>query len=266
MVGEIPSELTLNVNGRGYSLLREIFSARQHQLNLKVLSLNFNTVPSDSNKAFVLTKTMKEFLQRQMGTEITLNYIIPDTLFYNFSTIIRKKAPVEPNINIEFNKQYMLGSSLIVQPDSIIVSGPKVLIDTISKVQTEFKNFNKTDKSFSTELMLIPISGVYFVRKKVTLTVPVEKFTESFVMVPVRVLNIPDSMTMKTFPSAIKVNFIVSLRNYNKINAHQFRVIVDYKGINLSINNKLKVTLERQPVFVKSVSYHPKDVDYIIEK
>jgi hypothetical protein len=232
MVGEIPSELTLNVSGRGYSLLREIFSARQHQLNLKVLSLNFNAVPTDSNKAFVLTKTMKEFLQRQMGSEITLNYITPDTLFYNFSTIIRKKALVEPNVNIEFNKQYMLGSSLIVQPDSIIISGPKVIIDTISKVQTEFKTFSKTDKSFSTELMLIPISGVYFVRKKVTLTVPVEKFTESFVMVPVRVLNIPDSMTMKTFPSAIKVNFIVSLRNYNKVNTHQFRAIVDYKSIN----------------------------------
>jgi hypothetical protein len=85
-------------------------------------------------------------------------------------------------------------------------------------------------------------------------------------MVPVKVLNIPDSMTMKTFPSAIKVNFIVSLRNYNKVNAYQFRAFVDYKGIYSSINNKLKVTLERQPIFVKSVTFHPKNVDYIIEK
>lgn len=266
MVGEIPSELTLNVSGQGYSLLREIFSARQHQLVLKVLSLNFSTIPTDSNKSFVLTKTMKEFLQRQMGPEISLNYITPDTLLYNFSTIIRKKVPVEPNIDIEFNRQYMLGSKFIVQPDSIIVSGPKVLIDTISKVQTEYRNFDKTDKSFSTELKLIPYSGVYFVRKKVILTVPVEKYTESFVMVPIKVLNIPDSMTMKTFPSSIKVSFIISLRNYNKVNVRQFRAIVDYKEIYLSINNKLKVSLERQPVFVKSISFHPKNVDYIIEK
>jgi hypothetical protein len=231
-----------------------------------VLSLNFSTIPTDSDKAFVLTKTIKEFLQRQMGPEITLNYITPDTLLYNFSSIIRKKVPVEPNINIEFNQQFMLGSQVIVQPDSIIVSGPKVLIDTILKVQTEYKNFNKTDKSFSTELKLIPQAGVYFVRKKVILTVPVEKYTESYIMVPIKVLNIPDSMTMKTFPSAIKINYIVALRNYNKVNARQFRAIVDYKGIYSSINNKLKVLLERQPVFVKSVTYHPKNVDYIIEK
>ena len=209
---------------------------------------------------------MKDIIQRQLGTEITLNYITPDTIFYEFSSVERKKVPVEPNIDIDYASQYMLGSGLTSQPDSIIISGPHSLTDTIKKVQTIYKKFSKVDKSFTVDLKLIPITGVYFVKKQVTLFIPVEKFTESFVMVPVIVINLPDSMEMKTFPASVKINYIVALRNYNKVRPRQFRAIVDYRNIYSSINNKLKVTLERQPAIVKSVSFRPKNVDYIIEK
>jgi YbbR domain-containing protein len=266
MVGEIPSEITLNIGGRGYSLLWNKLTVAQHPLTLRVMSLSFYDIPSDSNHYFILTKNLKETLQRQLGSELVLNYISPDTIFYNFSTIIRKKVPVEPNVDIEFEKQFMLGSSIISQPDSIIISGPHSLIDTINKVQTLYKKFEKVDKSFSIELKLKPIDGAYFVRKKVTLTFPVDKFTESSVFVPIKVINQPDSMRMKTFPSGVRVSFIVSLENFNKATTQQFRVIVDYNGIYSSINNKLKVILERQPAYIRSVSYRPRYVDYIIEK
>jgi hypothetical protein len=266
MVGDVPKELNLNVSGRGYTLLRDVFTASQHPIILRAMSLSYDSINSDSNNFSVQTRSLKEIIQRQLGTEITLNYITPDTIFYEFSPIERKKVPVEPNLDIEYASQYMLGSGVTSKPDSIIVSGPHSLTDTIKKVQTVYKKFSKVDKSFSVDFNLIPITGVYFVKKQVAIFVPVEKFTESFIMVPVIVINLPDSMEMKTFPASIKINYIVSLRNYNKVRPQQFRAIVDYRNINSSINNKLKVTLERQPAFVKSVSFRPKTVDYIIEK
>jgi hypothetical protein len=230
------------------------------------MALNYISYSSDSNRYYVLTRTLKDIIQRQIGSEIVLNYITPDTMFYEFSLVERKKVPIEPNIDIEYASQFMLGSGVISKPDSIIISGPHSLTDTIKKVQTFYRKFTKVDKSFSVDLKLIPITNVYFVRKQVTLIIPVEKYTESFVMVPIQVINLPDSMEMKTFPASVKINYIVALRSYNKVRPRQFRAVVDYRTTNSSINNKLKVTLERQPAFVKSVTYRPRNVDYIIEK
>lgn len=266
MIGDIPMELNLNVSGQGYTLLRNIITTRQHPIILKVTSLYFAEVPNDTNRFYILTRNLKDNIQRQLGTEITLNYTLPDTIYYTFSPIERKKVPVEPNINIEFASQYMLGRSIISKPDSIIISGPRTLTDTIIKVQTQYRKFTKVDKSFSVDLKLKPIDDVYFVRNNVTLTVPVEKYTESFVMVPIKVINLPDSVEMKTFPASVKISYIVALQNYNKVRPGLFRVIVDYKSIYSSFNNKLKVSLERQPAFIRLVNFRPKNVDYIIEK
>ncbi len=266
MVDDLPTELNLNVSGRGYTLLRNVFTASQHPIILREIALNYNSYSPDSNKSYVLTRSLKEIIQLQLGSELVLNYIAPDTIFYEFSIVERKKVPVEPNIDLDFASQCMLGSDIISKPDSIIISGPRSLTDTIKKVQTIYKRFTKVDKSFSIDLELIPIKGVFFVGKQVTLNISVDKYTESFVMIPIKVINLPDSMEMKTFPASVRINYIVALRNYNKVRPRQFRAIVDYRTIYNSINNKLKVTLERQPAFAKSVSFKPKNVDYIIEK
>jgi len=268
MVNDKPQELSLNLSGRGYTLLRNVFTATQHPIILKEITLNYNRYNSDTNQLYVLTRSLKDIIQRQLGTEVALNYISPDTIFYEFSPVERKKVPVEPNVDLAFSSQFMLGSGITSRPESILISGPHILTDTINKVQTIYKKFTKIDKSFSVDLKLIPPvnNDIHYDKSQVTINIPVDKYTESFVMVPIKVINIPDSMEMKTFPASVKINFIVALQNYNLVRPRQFRAIVDYRTITTSINNKLKVTLERQPAFVKSVTYRPKNVDFIIEK
>lgn len=266
MVDDIPENISLNVSGHGYVLLRSIITSSRHPVIFRIITLNFNNIPKDTNHYYLLTRNLKENIQRQLGSELVLNYLSPDTLYYTFSPIVRKKVHVVPDIDIEFEKQYMQGGSIVSIPDSIIITGPKSIVDTIEKIKTVYKNFDHTDKTFSEELKLEPVEGVSLIKKSVIISVPVEKFTESSINIPIKVLNIPDSLEMKLFPTFIKINYIVALRNYNKVSSWNFRATVDYKMVHASINNKLKVTLERQPAIVHSVSFRPKYVDYIIVK
>ncbi len=266
MVGNIPEEITVNVSGQGYALLRGILTSSQHPIIFRMITLDLNNVPGDSGKLYLLTNNLKDNIQRQINTEFTLNYISPDTLFYAFSPIVRKKVSIEPDIDIEFEKQFMQGGSIVAMPDSIVITGPESTLDTIDHVYTEYKKYTRTNRTFSEELKLLPIDNVSFTKKIVVISVPVEKFTESSINVPIKIINIPDSMEMKLFPTFIKVNYIVALDNYNKVSVWNFRATVDYNMAHSSINNKLKVTLERQPAIIRSVSFRPKNVDYIIVK
>ena len=266
MVGTVPSELNIVVNGQGYALLRSIFTSNQHPVILKVMALPLIEISKDSGTYFVLTKQIKEAIQVQLGNEIVISYINPDTLYYNFSPIIHKKVPVEPNIELAFEQQFMQAGNVYTKPDSVVIAGPRAVLDTIRQIKTEFKNFSQLDKSFSADIKLQPVEKVYLIQNTVKVIVPVDKYTEAQLNVPIKAINIPDSFRIKTFPANVTVSFDVTVHNYKRLSSGLFRAVVDYKSLNKSINNKLKVNLERQPAFVKNVSFRPKSIDFIIEK
>ena len=266
MVGAIPYELNIVVNGQGYALLRSIFTSNQHPVVFKVMALPLIEISKDSGKYYILTKQLKEAIQLQMGNEIVVNYVNPDTLFYTFSPIVHKKVPVEPNIDLGFEQQYIQSGNVYTKPDCVVIAGPKAVIDTIKQVKTEFKSFTQLNSSFSADIKLQSIEKVYLTKGSVTIIVPVDKYTEAQVNVPIKAINIPDSFQIKTFPGSITVSFDVTLHNYKRVSSKLFRAVVDYSSLNKSINNKLKVNLERQPAFLKNVTYKPKSVDFIIEK
>jgi len=59
---------------------------------------------------------------------------------------------------------------------------------------------------------------------------------------------------------------MVSLSNYDRLSSHQFRAVVDFEGIEQNLSNRLKVSIDKSPDFVRSVKFHPVNVEFIIEK
>jgi hypothetical protein len=265
MVGNIPTTLSLNVSGQGYELLKRIISVKRKPIVLQVLALNLNPVKDSSDKYFVLTHYLKENIQRQLGSELTLQYIMPDTLWYTFSAVVKKKVKVVPLLEIKFIKQYMLEGDYIIQPDSIIVKGPKLIIDTLSAVYTEKETFVGVFRSFSRQFELQPINGISFETNKVWVTIPVDKFTQASIKVPIKTVNVPDSLNLILFPSFITIDYLVSLKNYDKINRSQFLVSANYEDCFTDIS-KINVSIEEYPYIIKLINYYPKSVEFIIEK
>jgi YbbR domain-containing protein len=266
MVGDIPQSLSLNVSGHGYALLRNILTANSHPIIFRVVALKFTEAPNDSGKFYLITRILKENIQRQIGSELIVNYITPDSLQYSFSPVVSKKVPVQADMDIEFTKQYMQEGNIIYQPDSILLTGPQSVLDTIKKIISKKEKVSEVNKSFSRNLRFEKFENVDYKTDKVIATVPVEKFTESTIRIPIRAINVPDSFILKTFPSHISVIYLVSLRNYNKVSSGQFTAIVDYNSAKTSINNKLKIKIDRYPAMIKLVSFNPKNVEYLIEK
>jgi hypothetical protein len=95
--------------------------------------------------------------------------------------------------------------------------------------------------------------------------VPVEKFTEKTLTIPIKALNLPGDLLLRTFPGFITVSTMVSVSDYNKVTPDLFRAVVDYNDV-LSGSGKLKVNLVQSPAFIVNTKYLPKSVEFIIEK
>ncbi len=267
LVNNPPDQLIITVNGYGYTLLRYKLGARELPLVFNVNSFALNRVDTgQGDYFFILSDFAKGRLESQLPGEFEILDIQPDSLVFHLTDISRKMVPVRSLVEIELEKQFMLRGKPKIEPDSIQVGGPQNIIDTLNAVYTEEIKIRSLDKSTSLTVELKPVPKVQFGVPGVNLSLQVEKYTESGFKVPLETINVPDSLVMKTFPSAVDVSFYVGLDNYESVQPGLFHAYVDYKNIEDLTENRIPVVLDRVPEAVSNVKYGPREVEFIIEK
>ncbi|UCG27222.1 MAG: hypothetical protein JSV24_09625 [Bacteroidales bacterium] len=267
LVREMPSRFDLLIEAPGFTLLKYTLSNRLVPLVFDLNAYSPRILSNaSSEKYFILTSSARERIGRQLRSDVRILAILPDSLIMEFGDIVSKTVPVIPDLNIEFSKQYMLSGEIMTTPDSIIVSGPDVIIDTLRQVYTKHLDINQMNQTETRDVSIESIKNVTFSHKKVDVTIPIEQFTEAVLEVPIEKLHVPDSLVLKTFPGTITLACMVSLSNYDKLSPHLFRAVVDYEGIENNLSNKLKVSITKAPDYIRSVRFHPVNVEFIIEK
>jgi hypothetical protein len=266
LVNEIPERLDLTVNAGGYTLLRYHWRSRIAPIIFDVNSFSLNTMGNDPSTLYILTTYAKDRIARQLSPEIEILDINPDSLIFQFASRIGKKVPVQVRLDMEFEKQYMQTGPFRIEPDSVLISGPETILDTIHKVATASSAVLNVNESFEQELELERLSKVDMDPSEVWVRIPVEQFTEASIRIPVEVINLPDSLVLRTFPAQISVNFQVGLSAHETLNEHFFRAVVDYAEADNMLGKKLQVKLDRMPEYIQSVNFTPKTVEYILEK
>lgn len=265
LVGDLPSNLELTVNAHGYTLLKHYFSRRVLPLVFNVSSFSLNRIPDTETKNYyILTSVAASRIAGQLGADIEILDIRPDTLFFNFTEMVSRNLPVKPVLNIDFEPQFMIKGNVGVYPDTIVASGPATQIDTMQFVPTVPLNIKGLNESVEKPVSLSGYEMISFSESSVRLTIPVEQFTEASIKVPVEAVNLPDTLKIKIFPSGITVSYLVALTDYEQINSRQFRATVDYTSI-LPGSGRLAVNLVKQPDLIKTVRFKPRNVDFIIE-
>lgn len=267
LIGDLPDHLQLSVNATGFTLLRFKLSSKYLPISFSVNSFKMNRLPgADSSSFFIETRYARENISAQLSSDFTINKISPDTLVFRLSGVVSKKVPVVPDFTYKLGKQLILKDELSIVPDSVVVSGPDFIIDTLSSIHTQHPDLGLFSKSDEEMVDLQDIKFVYFKETEVKIGFTIEQFTEKTIQIPVEMINLPPTYRMQSFPRFIQLTCQVGLSNYDKLDATMFRAIVDYNELRDVQSNKLRVVISKQPVFVQAVRFTPKTVEYIIEK
>ncbi len=266
LVSDLPKKLKLNVNGYGYTLLGYKLSPAAYPVIINIEEFS-NDINNPAVKQFRLqTRYVREAISKQMPNNIEVLDILPDTILFQFASIKSKKVPVKPNVKLEFDEQCMLNGDITFKPDSVLVSGPNTIIDTLSAVFTKHHKFDRLNTPLDKSLLLKKIDKIEFDKKRAVIHLPVSKFTQANFEVAIQARNVPDSLELKTFPRIVKVACLISLNEYDKIKAKDFVLDVDYLDIEKLLGQKLTLNLTFAPANVKMVKYYPKSVEFILDK
>ena len=76
-------------------------------------------------------ENQKFFILQQLYNNTSLNQINPSSFKIKYSRLNEKKLPVFPRTKINLRAGYLIDYGVISKPDSVIIRGPKVLLDSI---------------------------------------------------------------------------------------------------------------------------------------
>lgn len=267
LVNDLPESLILKVSGHGYSLLKYQLSKRLLPIVFDVNSFALNAIEdSISQKFYVLSRVARTRIASQISSDINILEIQPDSLVFEFSNISSKKLPVYPVLNLGYEQQFMLKGQMSIKPDTVRVSGPRTVIDTMQAAYTNELTIERLKETMTRTVGFVEIPQVRYENKRVSVSIPVEQFTEASIRVHILPVNVPEGLTLKLFPATINVFYHVALSDYDKIQPQHFMAIADYKEIERLNPLKINVQLTRFPDYILILRKYPESVDYIVEK
>jgi hypothetical protein len=242
------------------------------KLTLQVHAFALYSLSPDSTSVYTLTRYARNRLSTELSLankNIQILDIDPDTLIFNFSRVKKKKLPIRVQLastSEMFAQQYMLNGKPYTDPDSVNVTGPSFLVDTLKYIFTDPVSFRNLSDTAERKVLLKKINRVTYPLKKVKVIVPVDEFTETDFTVPILKKNVPDTLTLKTFPKSVQVKSIVTYTNYDKVSAELFHAWVDFTAIDPATATRMKVELDSLPWYINNVKLNPRNVEFLIEK
>ncbi len=269
LVNSPPEYLTLTINAQGFTLLKYRFGLIFYPITLEA---SYQTLRKNNNapqgEYFLTTQSVFDRIAAQLSSDVKLRLVAPDTLKFLFSETIRKDIPVKSALQLQFEKGFLPKGNMLIDPGEVTVTGPQALIDTMQYVYTQEKIFKKLKDTLRTSIGLQPVNQLRYSVNDVSIVQAIERHTEATISVPIEPVNLPEGLTMKAFPGSVTVNCMVPIVDYEKLQPYMFRAVVDYVSIKDVKDNqaKVKVTILRAPDYVTDVKFHPKNVDFIIEK
>jgi hypothetical protein len=254
--------LEIVVKTNGFKILRTRFNTKSIRINVNTL------IRKKGTTYYLLLKSKKQSIKRQLPSGISLQEIIKDTLFVELGSLVTKKLAVRSNLKISYHIGYDLSEKISLKPDSILVSGPENYISKIKDIELLPIVFEDLKVDFVKKVAIkVPegVKNLKFNVKEVTVSGKIEKFTEGILNVPFKIINVPKGFTINTLEKKIQVSYIVGLSSFHKIDENSFQIECDYK---MSASNNLGYLIPkvvRKSSEVKSYKLIPNEINFLIQ-
>lgn len=256
-MGELaPLRVSLRVKGPGVDLLEE-------HMRFKRDTLRF-AYSNQFRSGYMLTNSAMREIVGALPAGLSPVRVQPDSLFFAIDDKIPKKVPLIHRVNIRLKPAFQLEREPALEPDSVIVRGPKAMLDTLQVWYTESMN---TEVLGERETVRVPIIDTFpqfsVYPKEATLEVDPRKYTQLQLSLPIKVVEVPPGITVRLDKEVVKVNCLVPMDEYETLKGASYQILLRYPDIDQDVPYFLPNTdFLEEPI--KVVSRIPAFIPYVI--
>ena len=252
-------QVTLKDNG-SYLLSYKIRRIEPVVLNLKEVDVVNNT------GLFISGIVLQQHIKSRLHSTTTIVGINPREIIIPFVEKSSKKLEVKRIGQINFAQQHTFSGDVDIVPSHVVVYGDKNIVDTMQYLYTKRTDFKNLRDTMQRAIPLKKIADVEYEVDQVNIHIPVEKYTEKTIEIPITGINFPKEMELRTFPAMLNVSFFVTFSKFSTISSNDITATIDYNDIIDSTTSKRKPTIKTDNPFISNIRSYPSVVEYIMEK
>lgn len=260
-VQEPPHEITARVRDKGTVLLNYSLGNK-----ISTLDIDLKDISSKNGKLVYPGKEIESIIMKRLISTTNLLSFNPAQIEEPYSKLINKKLPVVFDGDIRTEPGFQVSGDILIEPLVVDVYASDLVLDTLRTIPTVYTEIKKGRKTITQNVKLARIEGVTVDPENVSVTIPIEEYTEKTLEIPVTSKGVYADFTMRMFPAKVKVSCSVPLSRFKDLSEEDFGVEVTLTDFEQNISGLLPVILSKKPDWVDEVTISPTSIEFILEQ
>lgn len=256
-----PHQVVAKVKDKGSVLLNYTFGR-----SFAPIEVNMKKEAEKSGMLAVSKKMIENDILKQLLATTTLVGFDPSSIETPYSKRVKKDIPVVFNGTIATDPGFHVSGEIRISPANVSVYASDVVLDTLQQAQTVFTEIKKGNKTITRTIALEKISEATYDPTSVTVSIPIEEFTEKTLEIPIICTGIPRNYILRTFPSVAKVTCSVPLSRFKDLSEDDFEIKFPFKDLEQNVSGSLPIHLTKKPDWVDSATLEPDKIEFILEQ
>jgi len=254
-------QLKLTVRGPGFNLLRFTL----HPTFRQAVPLNLNDFNEQGIlNSFTLTNQIKSQLDK-----IKIISIYPETIDLDLDEKVIKTLKIIPLSRVGFEKSYFSKQEIQLDPETIQVTGPKSIIDSLKFWETDsilLQNV-KTNLSGSINLRKPNNENITLSKNSCKYQLNTDQWTQKSFEIKISSQNLPEDLNVYLSPKKATVSIQLPMSEFEDFEADLFEVNADFKDVDLLLDKSLSLKVNSTlPKNVKLLGVSPPSAEFLVYK
>lgn len=210
------------ISGKGFNIC---FYLLVSDITISTSELKIEKEPN--GEYVVDMQSLENYLSSRL-TGVTLQNIFYKKIAFKSLTYTSKVVPIELDVDIENDGQFMQVGDIVLEPATVVISGTISKLDSINGIKTDYFKIENKEKNISGEVYLRPIDGVKYGIESAYYAINFQRFTEKKITKTVQVKGGGgDRFTIVPFQVEVTLNIAENI--YSDFNHLNFPLYVDIR-------------------------------------
>jgi hypothetical protein len=210
---------------------------------------------------------IRNAMDKQLTSTTSIVSIEPMDVLVKYDKLASKVVPVIPNIKILTKQGFQISDSIKVESPTVKLFASKKILDKIDVIRTKLVTLDNVSKTKQVEAGLDIPDDVKADNESVTLTIPVDEFTEKSFQLPVFCADIREGNMLRIFPSTVNVICNIPISHFKELVEDALEIHIPFQEFqDNQSSGKLPVRLTKKPDWLMNFNVEPATVEFIIEK
>jgi len=254
---QLPSDLDVTVNGKGWDLLNILMFKKLHY------KLDLSKYKQESK--IITNQSIQDRLN--LPSNITLTKIEPEEIDINLDKYSEKYVRLRSNLIVRTKDNYKLVGTIKLSPDSVKIIGANSVLSKIKFIPTEVKVIEDINSNMS-GLINIKDTLVNLIKiepKSVRYNFNVELSADkNFEGIDIAINNVPDNKEVLLIPPKAEISLKGGVEQLSKINPSEIKLFIDFKKLEDDTLGYFVPEIQL-PVEANVININPPKFQYIIK-